>query len=115
MRRLNARRGRAEVALAQIPTRDLDIAIVGQLPAADLSLRDQFEPGPMQMVGFQAPLRCRGLVKQRLEDPSRNPDDPVILAHADAELDHGHLGVPPGIRRKAEKHCDLLGTKAVCS
>jgi len=31
---------RTEVSLAQIATRDLDIAVVGQLPAAQLPLHD---------------------------------------------------------------------------
>ena len=50
----------AEGALAQITTADFDVAIVGQLPATDLPLGDQFEPGPMQMVGFEATLRRQG-------------------------------------------------------
>jgi hypothetical protein len=75
------------MALAQISTRDFDVAIVGQLPATDLPLGDEFEPGPVKMVGFEATLRRRGLVEQDLEDASRNPNDPLILAHADAKDD----------------------------
>jgi hypothetical protein len=41
----------------------------------------------MQIVGFEATLRRRRLVEQDLEDASRNPNDPLILAHADAERD----------------------------
>jgi hypothetical protein len=69
---------RAEVALAQISTRDLDLAIVGQLPTTHLPLGDQFEPGPMQIVGFEVTLRRQGLVEQDLEDASRNPNDPRV-------------------------------------
>ena len=36
----------------QVATGDLDISIVGQLPAANLPLGDEFEPGPVQVVGF---------------------------------------------------------------
>ena len=38
----------------QIATGDLDIPIVGQLPAANLPFGDQFEPRPVKMVGFEA-------------------------------------------------------------
>jgi hypothetical protein len=36
--------------VSQISTRDLDVAIVGQLPATNLPLGDQFEPGSLQMI-----------------------------------------------------------------
>jgi hypothetical protein len=36
-----------KVALAQITTRDLDIAVVSQLPAAQLPLDDKLEPGAL--------------------------------------------------------------------
>jgi hypothetical protein len=72
---------------AQIPTGDLDIAVVPQLTVTHFPLCDQFAPGPMQIVGFEATLRRRRLVEQDLEDASRNPNDPLILAHADAERD----------------------------
>jgi hypothetical protein len=45
----------------QIATGDLDIPIVGQLPAANLSFGDQFEPRPFKMVGFEAAFRRWGL------------------------------------------------------
>jgi hypothetical protein len=77
--------GRAELAPPQVTPADLDIGIVGQLPAAHLPLGDQFEPGPMHIVGFQAALGCRGLVEEALEYASRNPNDTFMLAHADAE------------------------------
>jgi hypothetical protein len=44
----------AAVPLAQIAPGDLDIAIVSQLAAANLPLCDEFEPGPMKMIGFEA-------------------------------------------------------------
>ena len=72
----------AEGALAQITTADFDVAIVGQLPATDLPLGDEFEPGPMQMVGFEATLGRRGL-----EHAPRHPHYAVILADADAKDD----------------------------
>jgi hypothetical protein len=42
----------------QIATGDLDIPVVGQLPAANLPLGNEFEPGPMKMVRFEAALGC---------------------------------------------------------
>jgi len=38
----------------KIATGDLDIAIIGQLPVANLPLGDQFKPGPVKVVGFEA-------------------------------------------------------------
>jgi hypothetical protein len=52
------------LSFAQISTRNLDIAILGQLPATDLSLGDQFEPSSLQIIGFEAPFRGRRLIKQ---------------------------------------------------
>ena len=39
---------------------DLDIAVIGQLLTADFALGDEFEPGPVKMVGFEAPFRRGG-------------------------------------------------------
>jgi hypothetical protein len=78
---------RAEPAIPQVATGDFDVAIVGQLTTPHLPLGDEFEPGPVKMVGFEATLRRRGLVEQDLEDASRNPNHAFILAHADAEGD----------------------------
>jgi hypothetical protein len=84
---------------------DLDISpILGQLPAANLALGDEFEPGPVKMVGFEAPFECRGLGKQNLEDAPGNPHHALVFAHPDSELDDGAERVPPGIGRKAKKH-----------
>jgi hypothetical protein len=52
----------------QIATGDFDIAVVGQLPAANLPLSDEFEPSPVKVVGFEAAFRRRGLGKQDLEN-----------------------------------------------
>jgi hypothetical protein len=41
----------------QIATGDLDVAVLGQLPAANLPFGDEFEPGAVQVVGFEAPFR----------------------------------------------------------
>ena len=45
---------------AQIATGDLDVPIVGQLPAANLPFGDEFEPGPVEVIGFEAPFRREG-------------------------------------------------------
>jgi hypothetical protein len=39
-----------------------------------------------------------------LEDALGNPDNALIFADADAELDDGALGVPPGVGRKTKEH-----------
>jgi hypothetical protein len=38
---------RLDFPFSQIATGDLDIPIVGQLPAANLPFGDKFEPGPL--------------------------------------------------------------------
>src|SRR6266851_2096954 len=104
MRELAAPRIKPFFTLAQIASADLNIAVLGQLPTPDLPLGNQFEPCSLQMVRFQAPLRRRRLVKQGLEHPAGNPDNALVLADADAELDRSMLAVPSGIGRKSEKH-----------
>jgi hypothetical protein len=51
---------RPDFPFPQIATGDLDIPIVGQLPAANLPLGDEFEPGPMKMVRFEAAFGREG-------------------------------------------------------
>jgi hypothetical protein len=48
---------RSDLALPQISAGDLDIAVVSQLAATDLPLGDEFEPGPVEMIGFEAAFR----------------------------------------------------------
>src|SRR5215472_9940329 len=84
--------------------RDLDVAIVRQLPPSNLPLCDEFEAGPVKMVGFEASFGRRGLWKQDLENAPGNAHHTLILSHPDAELDDGALGIPSGVRRKSEKH-----------
>src|SRR6478735_8224717 len=95
---------RLDFPFPQIATGDLDIPIVGQLPATNLPLGDEFEPSPMKMVGFEAAFGREGFQQQDLEDAPGNAHDSLILADADAELDHRALRVPAGVWRKAEKH-----------
>jgi hypothetical protein len=52
---------RPDFPVPQIATGDLDVPIVGQLPAANFPLGDEFEPGPMKMVGFEAAFSRGGL------------------------------------------------------
>jgi hypothetical protein len=57
---------------------------------------------------IEAAFRRRGLIEEPLKYASADTHNTFILADADAELDGGPLGVPPGIRRKAEKHGNLF-------
>ena len=72
---------------AEVAARDFDVAVVGQLTATNLPLCDPFQSSPMQMVGFEASFGRRRLIKQALKDTPGNPDDALILADPDAELD----------------------------
>jgi len=90
--------------LPQIASGDLDINVIGQLPPPKFSLRDQFEPCPLKVIGFEAAFRRRGLWKQSLEDAPGNSHYALILTHADAELDGVSVGVPSGVRWETEEH-----------
>ena len=46
----------AALALAQIPPADLNVPVVGQLTPAQLPLGDGLEPGPLEVVRFDAPF-----------------------------------------------------------
>jgi hypothetical protein len=62
---------RLDFPFPQIATGDLDIPIIGQLPVAKLPFSDEFraylpfgdefEPSPVKVVGFEAPLGCKGV------------------------------------------------------
>jgi hypothetical protein len=86
----------------KIASGNLDIPIVGQLPAANLPLGNEFEPGLVKVVGFEAPFRRGGLWKQDLEHAPGNTHHALIFTDADAELDDGALRVPPGVGRKTK-------------
>jgi len=66
-------------------------------------LCSEFDPGSVEMVGFELPFRRGGVGKQDLEHTSRNANDALIFAHADAELGGNPIGVPPSVWRKAEE------------
>jgi len=91
--------------------RDLDVAIVGQLPPSDLPLCDEFEPGAVKVVGFEASFGRRGLWKQDLENAPGNAHHTLIFAHLDAELDDEPLGIPLASGGK-RKNMDLLWCSA---
>jgi hypothetical protein len=52
---------------AQISARDLDDAIVGQLPAAQLRLDDKLEPRSLEVECLHAAFRRRRLIEDRPE------------------------------------------------
>jgi hypothetical protein len=90
--------------LSEISAGDFDVAVIGQLPLPNLALGDQFEPGPVEMISFEAALGCRGLGQQDLENAPGNPNDAIVFTNLDAELDDGAIGIPTGIRRETEEH-----------
>jgi hypothetical protein len=78
---------RPRFAFPQVSAGDLDIAVIGQLPAAQLAFGDQFESGPLKMVAFEAPLWRRGPREQTLEDPPTDAYDSLIFANFNGEFD----------------------------
>ena len=95
---------RPDFPFPQIATGDFDIAVVHKLAAANLPLGDEFKPGPVKMVGFEAAFGRGGFWKQILENAPGNAYHALILAHSDAEFDDGAVRNPPGVGRKTEKH-----------
>jgi hypothetical protein len=57
-------------SFAKVPSGDLDVAIIGQLPPTQLPLNDHLEPGALEMECLHAPLGSRALIEQPLERPS---------------------------------------------
>ena len=95
---------RLDFPFPQITTSDLDIPIIGQLPAAKFPLSDEFEPSPVKVKCFEAAFRREGFWNQGLEHTPGNAHHSLIFADADAELDHQALWVPAGVRRTTKKH-----------
>jgi len=65
---------------AQVPPADLDIPILGQLAPSQLPLGDALEPGPLEVVRLDAPLRGPPLRQYPLEHAAREPDDAAVFA-----------------------------------
>ena len=82
-------------AFSEISAGDFDIAIVGQLPAAQLAFGYQFEPGSVEMIAFEAPLGCRALREQALKDPPADPHNASIFANLNPEFDGHPVGADP--------------------
>ena len=99
--------------LTQIAAVDLDVAIIGQPPAAQLPLHDQLEPRPLEMEGFHTPLGRRRLIEEMLKDPPGDPHGAFVLADDDAELDAIAVIVPGHIFGKCEKHSGSPGKEAM--
>jgi hypothetical protein len=59
--------------------------------------------GPLEVVGFNAPLRGGPLWEQSLENAPRDPDHAVVLADLDPELDGPPLDAPGGVLREGEE------------
>jgi hypothetical protein len=97
----------------KISAGDFDIAIVGQMPATHLAFGYQFEPSPLKMVGFEAPLGCWACREQPLKDPSADAHNASIFADLNAEFDRHSIGVPSGILGECEKHWASAGPKFV--
>ena len=75
-----------------------------RLKADGIPFGDDFEPRPVQVIGFEAAFGREGFQQQNLEHAPGNPHHALIFADADAELDSVPVGVPPGVGRKSEKH-----------
>jgi hypothetical protein len=60
-------------------------------------LGDALQPGPLEVVGFDAPLGGGPFGQEPLEHPPRHPDHAAVLADLDPELHGLPLGIPAGV------------------
>src|SRR4051812_32703252 len=98
--------------LTEITTRNLHIAILRQLPTAQLALGDQLESRALAVERPHAPLRRRALIQEVLEDPPTDPGGALTRTENCAEFHGIAVVVPSSIVGKLEKqHCDLQGSK----
>jgi hypothetical protein len=104
---------RLDFPFPQITACDLDIAVLGQLLAANLPLSNKFEPSSVDVVGFEAAFGRRGVCKQNLENAPGNNHHTLIFADAYAEFDGGAFGIPSRVGRETKEHCHLLGGQGI--
>jgi hypothetical protein len=64
---------------------------------AQLPLGDALEPGPLEVVGTDAPLGGGPLGRQVLEQAPRHSHNALVLADLDPELHRPPLGIPAGV------------------
>ena len=72
--------------LAQVAPDVLDLSILGQLAPGQPPPGDALETGPLEVVGFDAPLGRGPLREQPLKHTPRHPDHSAVLADLDPEL-----------------------------
>jgi hypothetical protein len=99
-RRLHSRRR----PVPQIQPGDFDIPVIGQLPPTQFALGDPFKVRALEVVGFEATLGGWTLGQKALENTPREPDNALVLADADTELDSLPLGIPAGILGEGKEH-----------
>ena len=86
--------------LTQITTRNLHVAILRQLPAAQLALGDQLKSRALEVERLHAPLWRRALIQEALEDPPTDPEGALIRTEDCAEFHGIPVVVPSSIVEK---------------
>jgi hypothetical protein len=84
----------------------LDVALLGQLPAAHLPFGNQFEPRPIEVIGFQAVFGARALVEESLKHRAR-PRTRRSRCQTRRRLNRSSIGR----LAKIERTCDLPRAK----
>jgi hypothetical protein len=85
----------------------------GQLSPPQLPFGDALEPGPLEIVGFDAPLGSRPLGAQPLEYAPRDPDHAAVFADLDPELHRPAARHPAGVPR--ERRWEMTALALSCS
>jgi hypothetical protein len=96
------------ICVPEIPPGDFNVAIVGDLTLAQLTLGDALEARSLQMIGLDAALRGHGAVDKAAENSPRNPDLTFVFPDSDAEFEEILCRVPASIFGKAEERDSAL-------
>jgi hypothetical protein len=96
-------RRRPSFTLPQIPPRDFDVAVFGKLPPTQLALDDHLEPGALEMKRLHAPLRCRALIEEPLEDTAGDLHGALVGTEDNAKFDAIPLVAPSAVFWELEK------------
>jgi hypothetical protein len=96
----------------QVAACDFNITVFSQLAATQLALGNPFKARALKVISCQAALRVWALLQEALKDAAGEPDNALVLADGDAELNRLALVIPASIFGKGEEHSRAPGREA---
>jgi phosphate:Na+ symporter len=79
------RRAGSRARLPQVPPRDLDVGVLGQLATAQLSFGDKFEASSLEGIGLDAPFWRHRAVDEPAEDVTWYADNALVFTDTDTD------------------------------